>query len=313
MLNKYPKYKIINLDKLSYSGNRENLKDLEHNKNYFFVKGDICDEKAVQKVANDVDSIINFAAETHVDRSIKSSRAFLKTNIFGSHILLEAALKFHIKKYIQVSTDEVYGSIDKGSFNELSNLNPSSPYSASKASADFLVNAYFMTHSIPVMITRSSNNFGPYQYPEKLIPLLITNLLEGRKIPLYGNGLNVRDWTYVLDNCKAMDLILHHGKIGEIYNIGARNEKINLEIAKIILKELGKDDSYIEFVKDRKGHDKRYSLDSSKLKALGWKPDYDFDEALKSTIRWYIKNKNWWQKIKSSAYKKYYKKQYGNI
>ncbi|MFN3966323.1 MAG: dTDP-glucose 4,6-dehydratase, partial [Endomicrobiia bacterium] len=261
ILKKYHEYKIINLDKLTYAGNPDNLKDIEKNKNYKFVKGDICDSKIVDKLVKEVDCIINFAAESHVDRSILEPGSFLKTDVFGTYTLLESAKKNNIKRYIQISTDEVYGSIENGSFTEESPLRPNSPYSASKASADMLCRAYFVTYNLPVIITRSSNNFGPYQYPEKIIPLFITNALEDKLLPVYGDGKNIRDWIYVLDNCKAIDLVLHKGKPGEIYNIGGGNEIQNIELTKKILKLLNKPESLIKFVEDRAGHDRRYSLD----------------------------------------------------
>jgi len=298
MLVKYPNYEIINLDKLTYAGNLNNLKDLEKNKKYSLLKGDICDKKIVEKLIKRVNIIINFAAESHVDRSIIKSDAFIQTNVFGTYVLLQAAKEFKIKKFIHISTDEVYGSIDSGSFNEDSSLKPSSPYSASKASSDMLVTAFNVTYGLSTIITRSTNNFGPFQYPEKLIPLFITNLLEGKKIPLYGDGLNVRDWFYVIDNCEAIDFLLHHGKEGEIYNIGASNEKTNLEITKKILNFLGKDGNFIEYVNDRLGHDRRYSLDCSKIKTLGWKPKFEFDDALETTINWYKNNEWWWKPLK---------------
>lgn len=294
ILKKYLTYKIINLDKLTYAGNLNNLTEIKNNKNYKFVKGDICNQKIVEKLIKDIDIIINFAAESHVDRSIIEPSAFLKTNIFGTYTLLEAAKKYSIKRYIQISTDEVYGSIEKGAFKETDSLNPSSPYSASKASADLLVMSYFTTYKLPVLITRSSNNFGPNQYPEKIIPLFITNILRGKKIPVYGDGLNIRDWIYVIDNCRAIDLVLHKGKIGEIYNIGANNEKTNMELTKIILDKMGKPTGLIEYVKDRLGHDRRYAVDCSKIKKLGFKPKYEFIIALKKTIEWYKNNKSWW-------------------
>jgi len=298
MLVKYPNYEIINLDKLTYAGNLNNLKDIEKNKNYSFLKGDICDKKIVEKLIKKVSIIINFAAESHVDRSIIKSDAFIQTNVFGTYVLLQAAKEFKIKKFIHISTDEVYGSIVSGSFNEDSSLKPSSPYSASKASSDMLVTAFNVTYGLPTIITRSTNNFGPFQYPEKLIPLFITNLLEGKKIPLYGDGLNVRDWLYVIDNCEAIDFLLHHGREGEIYNISANNEKTNLEITKKILNFLGKDENFIEYVTDRPGHDRRYSLDCSKIKKLGWKLTFEFDDALKATINWYKNNEWWWKPLK---------------
>ncbi len=314
ILKKYPDYEVINLDKMTYAGNPENLKDIESNSQYKFIKGDICDRELVNDLVSKEkpDAIINFAAETHVDRSILEPDAFIKTDIFGTHTLLEAVRNYKIEKYIQISTDEVYGSIEKGLFTEQSDLKPNSPYSASKTGADLLVRAYFKTYDLPVLITRSSNNYGPYQYPEKLIPLFISNLIEGKKVPIYGDGLNIRDWLYVLDNCSGIDTVLHKGKAGEIYNIGADNEKTNKEITEIILKGLGKDESSIEYVKDRAGHDRRYALDSTKLKKLGWKPEYNFEKAMKETIEWYKNNPDWWKKIKSGEYLEYYKKQYGN-
>ncbi|MFH1966627.1 MAG: dTDP-glucose 4,6-dehydratase [Patescibacteria group bacterium] len=311
ILNKYPYYRIINLDKLTYAGNLENLRDIEANPNYAFIKGDICDEKIVdQLVSRKPDVILNFAAESHVDRSILEPQAFIKTDILGTQTLLEAAKKYSIDKYVQISTDEVYGSIKQGSFTEQSPLKPNSPYSASKAGADLMVRAYSKTYDLPVLITRSSNNFGPYQYPEKLIPLFVTNLLEDKKVPVYGDGRQVRDWLYVIDNCEGIDCVLHYGKVGEIYNIGADNERTNLEITKIILKETNRDESHIEHVKDREGHDRRYSVDSTKTKSLGWHPRYQFEEAMEKTIQWYRDNPNWWQSLKSGEYLEYYKKQY---
>ena len=298
ILNKYPEYKIINLDKLTYCGNLENLKDIENNPNYKFVKGDICDKKIVGRFTKDCQVIINFAATTHVDRSIVDPSEFIHTNVYGTHVLLEAAKKYNISRYIQISSDEVYGSIEQGSFTEESPLRPNSPYAASKAAADHLAFSYFVTYNLPIIITRSSNNFGPYHYPEKVIPLFITNALEGKKLPLYGDGLNVRDWLYVLDNCQAIDLIVHKGETGEIYNIAAGNEKTNLELTKLILKMMSKQ-GLIEYVKDRLGHDRRYSLDCSKIKRLGWQPQYEFEQALKETVNWYQTNQQWWTKLKS--------------
>ena len=310
ILNKYEDYSVINLDKLNYAGNPDSLKDIEKNKNYKFIKGDICDKKIVQEAMKGCDTVLNFAAETHVDRSIGSPDDFIRTDVLGTHVLLSQAKENGIRRFIQISTDEVYGSIEKESFKETDILRPSSPYSASKASGDLIVWSYWKTYNMPVVVTRSSNNFGPYQYPEKLIPLFITNILENRKIPLYGDGLNVRDWIYVLDNCEAIDFVLHKGVLGEIYNIGAGNEKTNIEITKMILTGLGKEESFIEYVKDRAGHDRRYSLNCKKINKLGWKPRFKFDSALKETIRWYKENKNWWLKIKSGEYLEYYKKHY---
>jgi len=257
--------------------------------------------------------IVNFAAMTHVDRSILEPEEFTKTDILGTQTLLEAARKYKISLFVQISTDECYGSIEKGSFTEESPLNPTNPYSASKAGADLIALAYYKTFNVPVIITRSSNNFGPYQYPEKLIPLFITNLLEDKKVPLYGDGNYKRDWIYVLDNCEAIDYVIHYGKIGEIYNISGNTEKTNLEITAFILNYLKKDETYIKFVKDRPGHDRRYSLDTSKIKKLGWFPKYKFEDALKDTIEWYKNNQSWWKKIKSGEFLEYYKKQYSKI
>jgi len=298
-LKHHKKDEVVNFDKLTYCGNLENLRDIEKNPRYKFIKGDICDAKLVEKVfqKEKPDFILNFAAETHVDRSIKNPKNFTQTNVLGTHTLLEALRKYNIKKFLQISTDEVYGSIRKGKFKEIDSLLPNSPYAASKAGADLLVRSYYKTFNLPILITRSSNNFGPYQYPEKLIPLFITNILQGKKVPLYGTGLNVRDWIYVLDNCAGIDIVLRKGKIGEIYNIGGGNEKTNLEIAKIILKELGKDESWIEYVKDRPGHDFRYALDTRKIIKLGWKPKYSFEKAIKETINWYKTHQNWWKKL----------------
>lgn len=290
-------FEVINLDKITYSGNPENLKDIENDKRYKFVKGDICDEKLVNDLTYKVDAIINFAAESHVDRSIANPVPFIKTNVLGTGILLEAAKKNNIKKFLHISTDEVYGSIEKGSFTETEKLNPSSPYSASKASADNLATAYFQTYKIPIVILRASNNFGPYQYPEKIIPLFVTNLMFDKKIPLYGDGLYIRDWIYVEDNCRAIEFLLKNGKYGEIYNIASGHELTNLELTKLILRELGKDESFIEHVKDRLAHDRRYSMDCSKINSLGWKPKFNFEKSLKNTINWYKNNEAWWKRL----------------
>jgi len=299
MLKKYPAYKIVNLDKLTYCGNPDNLRDVEDDSRYTFIKGDICDKKVVEKIVKDCNIIINFAAESHVDRSIEDASEFIRTNIHGVYVLLEAGKRHNIKRFIHISTDETYGSITRGSFKETSPLRPNSPYSAAKAGGDHLAMAYYMTFKMPVIITRSSNNFGPYQYPEKVIPLFITNLLENKPVPLYGDGMNVRDWLYVMDNCSAIDLVLHRGKIGEVYNIGGNFEIPNIELTKIILKDLGKTDKMIRYVTDRLGHDRRYSLDSSKIRKLGWKPSKDFNIAIKETINWYKTNTTWWQKLKT--------------
>ncbi len=300
MLDKYDgKIDITNLDNISYSGNPDNLKDVEDKKNYHFIKGDISDYEILKKAAKDSEIIFNFAAETHVDRSIRSSMNFVMSNIVGCTVLLDFVRDNNIKKLVHISTDEVYGSIAEGSFNEKSTLSPNSPYASTKASADLIAMSYAKTYNLPVVITRSTNNFGPFQHPEKFIPLMTTNLIENKKIPIYGDGLNVRDWIYVNDNCKAIDLASKKGKVGEIYNIGANNERRNIDVARFIVEELKKDETYIEFVKDRPAHDKRYSLDCSKIKKLGFKPKWEFYEALKFTINWYKSNKLWWKKIKN--------------
>jgi dTDP-glucose 4,6-dehydratase len=298
MLKKYPNYKIVNLDKLTYAGNPANLKDVENNSNYSFVQGDICDSRVVNEVMKKIDYVVHFAAESHVDRSIEDGSVFVRTNVLGTNTLLQSALAHNIKKFIHVSTDEVYGSIKEGSFTEQDNLNPSSPYSSSKAGSDLLARSYYTTYGLPVCITRCTNNFGPYQYPEKLIPFFISRLMEGKKVPVYGTGLNIRDWIYVEDHCSAVDFVLHNGTKGDIYNIDGGNELTNLEITHCILKMLGKDESSIEYVEDRKGHDFRYSLDGSKLEKMGWKPKYDFDTALEQTVKWYVENRWWWEPLK---------------
>jgi dTDP-glucose 4,6-dehydratase len=297
MIAKYPDYRIVNLDKLTYCGNLENLKDIEKRKNYKFVKGDITDQSLVNKLVKESDIVINFAAESHVDRSITDPGVFVTTNVFGTYTLLEAAKKAGVELFLQISTDEVYGSVERGSSKESDPLDPRSPYSATKAGADLLVRSYFSTYNMPITITRSSNNFGPYQYPEKVIPLFITNLMAGKKVPLYADGMNMRDWLYVIDNCEAIDVVLHRGSAGEIYNIGIGGETTNLELTKMLLDILGKDESSIEFVKDRPGHDKRYALDVSKLKALGWAPRHEFKAALEETVEWYKDNEAWWRKL----------------
>lgn len=283
-------YEIVVLDKLTYAGNKDNLRDILAD--IQFIKGDISSEEDVKTAMYDCDLVVNFAAETHVDRSITDPSIFVKTDVLGTYNLLECVRKYDVEKYLQISTDEVYGSIDNGSFTEESNLDPSSPYSASKAGGDVLVNSYFKTYGTPVLITRSSNNYGPYQYPEKLIPLFIINAMQDKPLPVYGKGENVRDWIYVMDNCKGIDTVLNKGKLGEVYNIGGGNEKSNIEITHMILDLLGKPESLITYVEDRLGHDLRYSLDSTKTKKLGWKPEWDFEEGLKQTVGWYKKNKD---------------------
>ncbi len=297
IVQKYPDYKIVNLDKLTYCGNLDNLKDIENHKNYKFVKGDITDASLVGKLVGESDIVINFAAESHVDRSITDPGVFVNTNISGTFTLLEAAKKTGVELFVQISTDEVYGSVEAGSSKETDALDPNSPYSATKAGADLLARSYFVTFKLPVIITRSSNNFGPYQYPEKIIPLFITNLMAGKKVPLYADGMNMRDWLYVVDNCEAIDVVMHKGNPGEIYNIGVGGEITNLELTRGLLGILGRDESFIEYVKDRPGHDKRYALDVTKLKALGWRPRHDYRDALKLTVDWYKKNEVWWSRL----------------
>ncbi|WP_244603620.1 dTDP-glucose 4,6-dehydratase [Methanococcoides sp. AM1] len=298
ILKKYPDYHIINLDKLTYAGNSDNLKDIENNPNYTFVKGDICDIDVVSKVMQDVDQVVHFAAESHVDRSIEDGSIFVKTNVLGTNTLLQSALNNNVERFIHISTDEVYGSVKEGSFAETDDLKPSSPYSSSKAGSDLLAMSYHSTYGLPVTITRCTNNFGPYQYPEKLIPLFITNLMEGKQVPIYGTGLNVRDWIHVGDHCSGIDFVRKNGNIGEVYNIGGGSELTNLEITRRILEILGKDETMIRYVEDRKGHDFRYSLDCTKLKKMGWKPEYDFETALSNTIKWYVENRWWWEPLK---------------
>ncbi len=305
MLNKYKDYKIVNLDLLTYAGNIKSLDDIKNNPNYLFVQGDIADNKLVDKIVseNKIDVIINFAAESHVDRSITNPDIFIKTNVLGTQNLLEIAKKYKIEKFFQISTDEVYGSLGKtGFFTEKTPLSPNSPYSASKASADLIVMAYHHTFGLPVNITRCSNNYGPYQFPEKLIPLFVTNLMEGKKVPLYGDGLNIRDWLFVEDHCSAIDTVLHKGKIGEIYNVGGNNEKTNKYITETVLKYLGKDEKSINYVADRLGHDRRYAIDATKIKEeLGWQPKYKFEQAIEKTIDWYLNNKEWWKPLKGNV------------
>lgn len=298
ILKRYPEYEVINLDKLTYAGNLDNLKDIQADPRYSFVQGDIGDGTLVEKLISQVDAVLNFAAESHVDRSIVAPQDFVWTNVLGTQVLLQAALRAKVDKFIQVSTDEVYGSIEQGSFKETDRLTPSSPYSASKAGGDMIALSYWTTFGLPVVITRSSNNFGPYQFPEKVIPLFITNVLEGKKVPLYGDGLHVRDWIYVEDNCEGIDLVLHQGKPGEIYNIGGGNELKNVDLARCLLRVLDKTEDQIEYVADRPGHDRRYSIDCGKVKALGWKLQYVFEDALRMTVDWYKKNRWWWEKLK---------------
>lgn len=312
VLKQHPGWEVTNLDKLTYAGNLENLKGIETRPGYRFIKGDIADRELVgELLSHGFDVVINFAAESHVDRSILDAAPFLETNVRGTQVLLEGAKEHQIPRFIQVSTDEVYGSVDKGSCTELSPLSPSSLYAASKAAADLVCYAYFTTYRLPVIITRCTNNFGPYQFPEKLIPLAITNVLEDKPIPVYGDGLNIRDWIFVLDHCQALELVIEKGKPGEIYNIAGDNKKTNLELIHRLLELLGKPKDLVQFVTDRPGHDRRYALDIGKITTeLGWKPTHSFEEALSATIDWYLKNKSWWRKIKGGEYTKYYDRVY---
>ena len=313
LLANHPHYNVIVYDKLTYAGRIENLLDVDDEPHFHFVHGDICDaaevERAVRKYQDD--AIVNFAAESHVDRSILNADAFVKTDVYGTYVLLEAAKRFKLERYHQVSTDEVYGDVPVGFSRETDPFTPNSPYSASKASAELLVRSYFATYQLPVVITRGSNTFGPYQYPEKLLSLFITNALDDQSLPVYGDGMQVRDWLYVLDHCNGIDLVLHQGNSGEAYNIGGENEQHNIDVIRLMLRILGKPESLMRRVTDRPGHDKRYALDTTKLRALGWAPRRDFESALRETVDWYIKNEWWWRKIKSGEYLEYYKAQYG--
>ncbi|MBI5123194.1 dTDP-glucose 4,6-dehydratase [Candidatus Roizmanbacteria bacterium] len=314
-LKNHPQDEIVNLDKLTYAGNLDNLETVKTNSNYRFIKGDICDPKAVNEAIKGVETVVHFAAESHVDRSISKPAIFVNTNVVGTQVLLEAAVKNHVKHFHHISTDEVFGAIkleDTNKFSERTNYNPRSPYAASKAASDYLVRAYYHTYGLPITITNCSNNFGPFQYPEKFIPLAITNVLEGKKVPVYGDGLYVRDWLYVEDHCRAIDLVLNKGKIGQTYCVGGLTSDIsNLEVVKKIIKFLGKNDNMISFVKDRPGHDRKYSIDWSKIKnELGWKPEHNFDSWLEKTIEWYKTNTSWWKKIKDKKWDDYYREQY---
>ncbi len=314
-LENHPDDEIINFDKLTYAGNLENLKSVEQNPNYSFVKGDICNAQDVDQAMQGIDIVVHFAAESHVDRSIMEPAAFVLTNVVGTQVLLDSALKNNVKRFHHVSTDEVFGALDLDStekFNENTRYDPHSPYSASKAGSDHLVRAYFDTFGLPITITNCANNYGPYHFPEKLIPLAITNLIEDKKVPVYGDGLYVRDWLYVGDHCRAIDLVLSHGKVGDTYCVGSLTQDVNnLEVVKKILRIMGKNDDMIEYVKDRPGHDRRYAIDFSKIKnELGWEPAHTFDEWLEKTVQWYKDNESWWKEVKSGEYKKYYEKQY---
>lgn len=317
VLSAHPDYRITNLDKLTYAGNLENLKDIEFSDRYSFVKGDICDKKLIESL--EFDAILNFAAESHVDRSILDAQPFLQTNVTGTYNLLEAALQRECL-YLHVSTDEVYGSVEKGSFTETSPLMPNSPYAASKASSDLLVRSFIKTHNLKAMITRCSNNYGPFQFPEKLIPLVILNAINNKPVPVYGDGMNVRDWIYVIDHCKAIDAVFRNGVPGEVYNIGADNEQTNIDIVKLLLSKVAEIINHdvselmglITYVEDRKGHDRRYAIDPRKIeRETGWKPEVDFERGIAETINWYVSNKEWWQRILSGEYMRYYNIQYG--
>ena len=305
---------IVNLDKLTYAGNLENLKGIEKSSNYSFIKGDICDPKIVKKAMENVDIVVHFAAESHVDRSIMDPSVFVRTNVLGTQVLLNEALNANVKRFHHISTDEVFGALDLDDprrFNEDTPYNPRSPYSASKAAADHLVRAYYVIYKLPITITNCADNFGPYQYPEKLISLAITNVFEGKKVPIYGDGLYVRDWLYVEDHCRAIDLVIAKGKIGETYLIGTDSDIANIDIIKKLLATMESDEKMIEYVADRPGHDRRYAIDASKIKnVLGWKPNFDLDKSLNATVAWYKNNRSWWQKLKNKSYMDYYKKQY---
>ena len=319
MLDKYPNYRLVCLDSLTYAGNLSTLKVALQNDNFRFVKGDICDAELVDKLFKKErpNVVVNFAAESHVDRSILEPRVFLKTNIMGPQTLMDACLRYGVERYHQVSTDEVYGDLPLNRpdllFTEKTNLCASSPYSASKASADLVTLAYHRTYGLPVTISRCSNNYGPYHFPEKLIPLMIINALSNKRLPVYGDGLNVRDWLYVNDHCRAIDMIIHNGLIGEVYNVGGHNEVANIDIVRIILKKLNKPESLIEFVEDRKGHDRRYAIDPTKIQTqLGWEPEISFEDGITKTIKWYLGHEEWWKEIISGDYRDYYNRMYGD-
>jgi len=312
----HPDDSVVNLDKLTYAGNPENLASVEKNHHYKFIHGDICDPDTVTSAMHDVNVVVHFAAESHVDRSIHDPAPFVRTNVVGTQVLLDAALQAKVTRFHHVSTDEVFGSLDlddPGKFNERTPYDPRSPYSASKAGSDHLVRAYYYTFGLPITVTNCSNNFGPFHFPEKFIPLAITNILEGKKVPVYGDGKNVRDWLYVEDHCRAIETVLLKGKAGETYCVGGLTKDIsNLEVIRLILQKMGKNESSVEFVKDRPGHDRRYAIDWSKInRELGWKPQHDFEEWLTKTIEWYKTHESWWKRVKSGAYQEYYKKQYG--
>jgi len=310
LLGTHPEYEVVNLDKLTYAGNPTNLADVAGNPRYRFLHGDISDGRLVREAMAGCDAVVNFAAESHVDRSIQDAGDFIRTDVFGTWVLLEAARHHRVGRYLQVSTDEVYGSVAEGAFRETDPLRPSSPYAASKAGGDHMVQAYWTTHQLPVLVTRASNNFGPHQFPEKVIPLFITNALDDLPLPLYGDGRQVRDWLYVGDHCAALDLVLHKGTEGDVYNVGGGHELENVALTRRILALCGKPDSLIRPVTDRPGHDRRYAVDTSKLRAMGWQPAHRFDDALAATVRWYRENPEWWRPLKSGEFRQYYERQY---
>ncbi len=313
VMSRYEDYGVVNLDKLTYAGNPANLADLAEDPRYRFVQGDICDQETVDPLVAECDFVVNFAAESHVDRSIMGGAEFVQTDVYGTYVLLECARLHEVERFLQISTDEVYGSVEEGAWTESSPLEPRNPYSASKASAELLVRAYHITHDLPTLITRASNNIGAFQYPEKRVPLYIANAIDGESLPIYGDGMQVRDHLLVSDHCFAIDLVLHKGVIGEAYNIGGENDATGIDVARAILQRLGKPESLLKFVKDRVGHDQRYALDSSKVRALGWAPEHDFESAMNQTIDWYIANEEWWRQIKASEeYRQYYERQYRN-
>lgn len=315
MVNKYPEYQIFNLDALTYAGDLTKHRDIENKENYSFIKADIADKEAISEIftKENFDYVVHFAAESHVDRSITEPEIFIRTNVLGTQVLLDAAKAINVKKFVHVSTDEVYGELDfdpETFFTENTPLQPNSPYSASKASSDMIVRAYHETYNMPINITRCSNNYGPYHFPEKLIPLTISRVLNDEKVPVYGDGKNIRDWLHVEDHCSAIDLVMHEGELGEVYNVGGHNEKTNLEVVKTIINTLEKSEKLIEFVEDRLGHDKRYAIDPTKLEKLGWNPAYNFETGIKQTIDWYLSNKEWWENIVNGDYRNYFKEQY---
>jgi dTDP-glucose 4,6-dehydratase len=312
VLREHPEDRVVNLDKLTYAGNPANLADVTRDPRYTFVQGDVCDATLVRDVLRGVDAVVNFAAESHVDRSLVEPDAFLRTDVFGVFTLLEAVRELKMPRFLHISTDEVYGSVPQGSSRETDPLRPSNPYSASKAGGDLLALSYWRTHGVPVVITRSSNNFGPYQYPEKVVPLFITNALDDQPLPLYGDGRNVRDWLYVLDNCAGIDVVLRRGRDGEVYNIGGGHEVENVVLTREILRLTGKPDTLIRPVTDRPGHDRRYSVDSTKIGRLGWAPRHPFAAALETTVRWYREHEAWWRPLKSGEFRAWYERQYAN-